>query len=78
MRTNWDEPGTNTFEAIGYEGLPPNAADKVKAIGFTEETWDCWMNHYEFYDWSELETKGVQHYFEALGWTSDTWNRPRE
>ena len=30
-------------------------------------------NHYEGYDWDELEAVGVAPYFEALGWNQLSW-----
>lgn len=39
-----------------------------------EEKWDCWVNHYAGYSWSELEGEGVQDDFIALDWNG----KPRE
>ena len=35
--------------------------------------WDCYINHYNFYDWDELVDDGVQEFFETLGWNNNSW-----
>lgn len=42
-------------------------------LNFTEDTWDCWINHYKDYDWEELAEYEVESYFLALGWNENNW-----
>lgn len=35
---------------------------------------DCWINHYNSYDWSELEEYDIAGYLETLGWTESMWD----
>eukprot|EP00978_Attheya_sp_CCMP212_P002741 scaffold5612_cov46-Attheya_sp.AAC.4 len=43
-------------------------------VGFTNETWDCHINHYYDYSWEELIAYDLNEYFETIGYTaSDMW-----
>ena len=46
----------------------------IMALDMDEEMWDCFVNHYDDYWWSELELEGIAEYFEALGWNKRRWN----
>ena len=50
-------------------GISVNGEDAV-------EIWDCWINHYENYDWEELGPRdaNVQTWWEVLGWTEAAWD----
>ena len=81
----WNEPGSlwiehKSFETLqGNASLPPALVDTIHYVmGFTEESWDCWINHYVDYHWFELsETQtssgSAEDAFRALGWTKHKW-----
>ena len=68
----WNLPGTNPLEYIALsdqaKGIP-----ELLAMGFTEASWDCFVNHYQYFEWDGLGTQGVQQYYTTLGFTEDTW-----
>jgi hypothetical protein len=50
----------------------------MQDIGFDAEgeMWDCYINHYGYYDWTELELYDLEKAYEELGWDADIWNGP--
>jgi len=68
----WDNPGTNTVERIGFVDQAMGQ-QVLLDMGFTGDSWDCYMNHYLYYDWEDLKEFGVQEYMISLGWTPDNW-----
>ena len=81
---SWNEPGSfwlehQTFWYIQTQ-LPSRIIDTVTLeMGFTEVTWDCWINHYSDYRWFELDdiptssTRSVLDELQTLGWTKWSW-----
>lgn len=72
----WNKPGSNKLEHLCFESVSAKneaAGNALAALGFSEESWDCFVNHYRDYDWDELEKYGVQKSFVALGWTEKAW-----
>ena len=69
----WNLPGTNDVEYLAYSELDIDQQAGSETIGLDEEGWDCWVNHYEDYFWSELEDDGVAECYEALGWSQENW-----
>jgi hypothetical protein len=47
----------------------------MQDIGFDKdgEMWDCYINHYDYYDWSEMESYAQAAYRE-LGWDANIWD----
>jgi len=85
--STWETLSYNSIEALAFMDLETtdNIDDSLNVtfdkptmiligMGFTEVTWDCWINHYGGYYWSDLEEYKIAPYYEALGWTLDTWN----
>ena len=73
---SWNAPATADIEFLSWTNLgliDPTLVSAATTIGFTQEVWDCFVNHYEDNEWDSLALLGVQHYFEALGWTEDRW-----
>lgn len=73
---SWNRPGTNAIETRAYDSLAAESEatiSAVRGIGFDEDTWDCWVNHYEDYSWEELVENGIDVYYMALGWTQTMW-----
>jgi hypothetical protein len=71
-QSTWDFPGTDIIEVIAFSALGLGQSDAVQ-LGYTEDVWDCYINHYRFFEWSELEGLGVHDYLVAIGWTEDKW-----
>jgi hypothetical protein len=75
----WNLPYTAPVEMLSWESLRKEQLAGVQIIGFVEEVeaeevWDCFQNHYEDYDWSELVQCNLSEYFGVLGWTKASWN----
>lgn len=68
----WNRPSTANIETISFEGLGTGGTT-VQELGISSEQWDCFVNHYQFLEWTELATIGVQDHFVTLGWTEDLW-----
>jgi hypothetical protein len=72
----WNLPSSNVIESISFETTGESTLDQQEAItniGFSEEQWDCYVNHYDGYYWEELAEVGVQQFFVALDWTEASW-----
>jgi hypothetical protein len=80
--STWNSPGTNDIEWLSYGTveltLGGEIAEAIQDLGFTETSWDCWVNHYGDYDWSELEDNGLRDVYIALGWDLETWQSENE
>ena len=50
----WDNMGSSNFEGMAWSDLESDAKGALKEMGFYESTWDCYVNHYSSYSWSEL------------------------
>lgn len=71
----WNNLGTNSIEDLAF-GDNQDVQSVLSQMGFEEGPWDCWMNHYNGYYWSNLEEYGIAPYFEALGWNAQAWDGP--
>jgi hypothetical protein len=73
----WNFPMTNIIEGRSYETIQQTLSGEVgqaiRDLGFTFISWDCWVNHFDDFSWSELEQRGVRDAFVDLGWSSETW-----
>jgi len=69
----WNNHGLASVEKSGWESLTSNEREGAELLGFEQNTWSCWVNHYEDSTWDELVEKGAQAYFEQLGWTRAHW-----
>ena len=61
------------------EYLNPNLVDimtllRPPNLSLTEGVWDCWINHYGGYYWSDLVSWEIAPFYEALGWDEDAYN----
>eukprot|EP00978_Attheya_sp_CCMP212_P013360 scaffold33622_cov51-Attheya_sp.AAC.1 len=71
----WDE----AIESKSWFSLSSGTRANASIVGFTEDTWDCHINHYDDYDWEELvaydltEYYNLTDYFEIIGYTQDIW-----
>jgi len=75
LELTWNNYGLAPVERKQWSSLTSNERDGASLLGYTEDTWDCFINHYEDYTWDELAEKGVQGYYEGLGWTREHWER---
>eukprot|EP00578_Thalassiosira_sp_NH16_P020111 CAMPEP_0181083060 /NCGR_PEP_ID=MMETSP1071-20121207/3957_1 /TAXON_ID=35127 /ORGANISM="Thalassiosira sp., Strain NH16" /LENGTH=397 /DNA_ID=CAMNT_0023164695 /DNA_START=61 /DNA_END=1254 /DNA_ORIENTATION=- len=78
LEVTWNNHGLAPIEKKGWPALTSNERDAAVTLGFTQATWDCFINHYEQYSWEELEEKGVQEHYIKLGWTEAHWNHELE
>ena len=69
----WNVPGTAEVERLAFSSLTNETQAAARTLGFSEEVWDCYVNHYDEYSWADLATEGVQQYYITLGWTEDAW-----
>ncbi|KAL9180762.1 hypothetical protein ACHAXT_011215 [Thalassiosira profunda] len=70
----WNNHALAPIEQTRFAGLTSNERDAAIQLGFTEGTWDCFINHYENFGWDELADKGVQEHFRELGWSQAHWD----
>eukprot|EP00580_Thalassiosira_gravida_P021066 CAMPEP_0201681288 /NCGR_PEP_ID=MMETSP0494-20130426/51036_1 /ASSEMBLY_ACC=CAM_ASM_000839 /TAXON_ID=420259 /ORGANISM="Thalassiosira gravida, Strain GMp14c1" /LENGTH=403 /DNA_ID=CAMNT_0048165029 /DNA_START=494 /DNA_END=1705 /DNA_ORIENTATION=+ len=73
VEVTWNNHGLAPIEHTGWVGLSSNERDGASLLGHTQDTWDCFINHYEGYSWDDLAEKGVQTHFIELGWTQAHW-----
>jgi hypothetical protein len=72
--STWETPPFAAIEQTALLDLSAKAQAAALAYGFTEDTWDCFINHYAGYDWKDLVQYDQAKYFEALGWTQNVWD----
>lgn len=73
-RYSWNNLELLDLEEKAFEDLSASEKAGALALGFDQNTWDCFMSHYYGYYWSELEDANVDQYFIALGWTKHSWD----
>ncbi len=71
----WNNHGLADIERLRWTSLTSNQRDAAVILGFSEKSWDCFVNHYESYSWDELATAGVQAHYRGLGWTEEHWTQ---
>lgn len=69
----WNVVGTADVELLAFGSLTTVNQEAAVTLGFSEEVWDCYVNHYDDYTWADLATEGVQQYFITLGWNENSW-----
>mmetsp|Transcript_36199 Transcript_36199/g.65188 ORF Transcript_36199/g.65188 Transcript_36199/m.65188 type:complete len:398 (+) Transcript_36199:75-1268(+) len=73
IELTWNNHGLAPIEKKGWSSLSSNERDGANLLGFTEGTWNCFVNHFEDFSWDELAEKGAQEHYEGLGWTQAHW-----
>ena len=73
----WENPSSNEIEMLSLDTLDNKQLPAAVALGYTEDIWDCFINHYNGYDWGELSSD-QQGYFEDLGWDEKAWDDGKE
>jgi len=51
-----------------------NGTAVLETMGFDEDSFDCWMSHWSWYSWSELEFYEINYTFVDLGWNEEKWS----
>lgn len=73
MEVTWNNHGIAPIEKKSWSSFTSNERDGASELGFSQGTWDCFINHYEQYSWDGLATVGAQKHFADLGWTQAHW-----
>mmetsp|Transcript_17597 Transcript_17597/g.38254 ORF Transcript_17597/g.38254 Transcript_17597/m.38254 type:complete len:803 (+) Transcript_17597:216-2624(+) len=71
---SWNNPGTASIESLSWNELNQDQRLGAGSVGFTEQTWDCYQNHYRGYSWDKLADEGVQQYYQSLGFDDLSWS----
>ena len=50
----------------------------TQTLNITEDSWDCYLNHYRDYFWAELVEYEVVAYVKALGWDEKAWEENKK
>ena len=58
------------FETAGND----DAIDAMNNFGYDENVWDCWINHYSYYDWDEFIQYEFAEPLIVLGWNQSNWD----
>lgn len=69
----WNVPGLAPVEKLGWWQFSAAQKAGAEALGYTENQWDCFINHYLTYTWDELAAEGLTGALETLGWTQNSW-----
>mmetsp|Transcript_32292 Transcript_32292/g.53390 ORF Transcript_32292/g.53390 Transcript_32292/m.53390 type:complete len:487 (-) Transcript_32292:53-1513(-) len=70
----WEEPPFALLERTSFLDLTPGQIGTAMGMGFTEDMWDLFINHFDDYDWSELQMFLIDAPFIALGWSKEKWS----
>jgi len=73
-QNTWNNPGSNSVEEWSFHDLYDSEVEGALGLGLDSEAWDCHINHYYGYWWSELVEKGIDRYYSVLGWDEDKWD----
>jgi len=71
--TTWNVFSLAPIEKKRWASLSQNEREGAVLLGYTEDTWDCFINHYKDYTWDDLAASGVQTFYQGLGWTQSFW-----
>ena len=74
---SWNRPGTLAAEASRHAALEPAMAAFLGIASIDAASWDCYVNHYRAYNWTELGEEARTSYA-TLGWTPDAWGNGTE
>ena len=72
----WNKPGSlfEDLEQYSFWSLEVAQRQRLNGMLLRANTWDCFINHYEDYDWDEMVDEDIAKYWEGLGWTESSWN----
>ena len=63
----WNSLGSGGLEGNSWDELSGPAQQAFRQMGFREETWDCYVNHYNGYSWNELVQEDLADAAKILG-----------
>eukprot|EP00986_Skeletonema_menzelii_P020481 scaffold31292_cov154-Skeletonema_menzelii.AAC.1 len=69
----WDNVGTADIEMRLFDDLTDSQKIYAVELGFYEQTWDCFQNHYRAETWREL-SPDIRSASEVLGWNQSSWD----
>lgn len=76
-RTQWNNPFSQGSIEYEKDWIQLTPAQQTAASGIdcgTEDCWDCYIHHYNDYNWTELGLEpNVREAFIDLGWTEARW-----
>lgn len=73
----WNQPLSNeiewyAFNSIG-EAFSEEVVNTIIDMGFTQSSWDCWVNHYIDFTWGDFVYYEFEESMMALGWDEAGW-----
>lgn len=71
--TQWNSPGTFSLERTRYSSLDSASQDALGQLNMDAEVWDCYVNHYRGYAWTDIESEGLDSYYISLGFDETRW-----
>ena len=77
---SWDmrDFGKARVESRRWTSLSPERQEAAQTLGYAASTWDCCINHYEAYEYEELQLQvPLAHAaIVSLGYSKPYWNGP--
>lgn len=70
---SWNNVGTADIEQYSWDEFGSNERNALGELGFTSSTWNCYMNHYNDYSWSDLIVQDMDQAARILGYTPESW-----
>lgn len=65
----WNNPDSSDLDFTAFSELGEPQREALLKMGFYEEQYDCYINHYQGYDWVDLQDWGLDTVYETFGWT---------
>eukprot|EP00573_Skeletonema_grethae_P001225 CAMPEP_0201685498 /NCGR_PEP_ID=MMETSP0578-20130828/235_1 /ASSEMBLY_ACC=CAM_ASM_000663 /TAXON_ID=267565 /ORGANISM="Skeletonema grethea, Strain CCMP 1804" /LENGTH=387 /DNA_ID=CAMNT_0048169401 /DNA_START=67 /DNA_END=1230 /DNA_ORIENTATION=- len=69
----WNALGLADVERKGWDYLTTDQQIGATQIGFTKESWDCFIDHYSSAYWAELVANNKASQYMRLGWSQESW-----
>ena len=69
----WNALGLADVERKGWDYLTTDQQIGATQLGFTKESWDCFIDHYSSAYWAELVANNKASQYMRLGWSQDSW-----
>jgi hypothetical protein len=75
----WDLENRSYREGLPYDELIATLTDvemeSLNNLVANEDSWDCWINHYDGYYWEDIELDpSLLNAFTTLGWKQWVWD----
>ena len=74
----WNALGLNDVERKGWDYLTTDEQVGATQLGFTKESWDCFIDHYSSAYWAELVAGNKASQYMRLGWSQESWEGDSE